>query len=115
MMYRFVVRLLDSGRQVLAWNQMFGEAKGDGAIRAIQDFVAEAQAFGTATDLCVHWVDVNVHLTSPLPQPVVCEVGKVITVPLRGVALFTMAGDTRELPAVTLTQSVQVAVGAYRA
>lgn len=114
MHYRFIVRLLDAGRQVLAWNQMFCEAKGDGALRAIQDFFAEAQDFGTATDLCVHWVDVNVHMTSPLPQPVVCETGKVVSVPLRGVALFTMTGDTRELPAVTQTTSVSVAVGAYR-
>lgn len=115
MQYRFIVRLLDAGRQVLAWNQMFCEARGDGALRAIQDFLAEAQAFGTATHLCVHWVDVNVHTTNPLPQPIVCEAGKVVCVPMRGQALFTLAGDTTELPPVTLTTSVSVAVGAYRA
>lgn len=113
--YRFIVRLLDAERRVLAWNQVFCECRGDGALRSLQDFLGEAQESGTATGLCVHWVDVNVHMTTLLPQPVVCDVGKVVSVPLRGLALFTLAGDTTELPAVTLTQSVHVAVGAYRA
>jgi hypothetical protein len=114
MHYRFVVRLLSATREVLAWNQIFCVAKGDGCLRATQDFLAEGQVTGTATSICVHWVDVHVHTTMPLPQPIAVDQGKVVSVPLNNTALFTIQGDRGELPGVTVTQSVQVAVSAYR-
>lgn len=114
-MYRMILRLLDAERNVLAWNQLFCEAKGDGSLRATQDFLAEGDVPGIATDLSVHWVDVNVHMTHPLPQPLPVEPGKVIGVPTKGQAMFVLTGDARPLPGVTLRQSVKVSVGSFKA
>jgi hypothetical protein len=105
----FVIRLLDADRRVLAWTKTPAVPKGDGCLWAMQYFVAEAEVAGTATHLCYHWVDVNVHTTVPLPQPIGVTVGQVITVPLRE-PLVTIGSDHRPLPPLTVRQPVTVGV-----
>jgi hypothetical protein len=107
----FIVRLLDHDgpdRRVLAWTFIPAFTKGDGAIRAMHDFHAQGFDDAAATHINYHWPDVNVNLTFPLPNPVQVSRGKVVSVPLKDLVLVQMAGDTRPLPPVTVTQSVEV-------
>jgi hypothetical protein len=103
----FIVRLFDADRHVLAWTRIPCMTKGDGCLWPEQHFVAEADVTGVATDICYHWVDVNVHTTVPLPERIPVEVGKVVTVPLFD-PLLRLNSDARPLPAVTVRQSIEV-------
>lgn len=111
--HQFILRLLDKDRHVLGWTKLFAETRGDGCFRAMQHFVAEADATGTGTDVCIHWPDVNVHRTVPLAQPIAAVAGAVFSVPLNGEAILTIDGDARPLPPVTVRTAVHVQPASY--
>lgn len=102
----FILRLVDANREVLAWTKLPVKAKGDGCLWPEHHFVAEADVTGVATDLIIHWQDVNVHTTVALPEPLPVVAGKVVTVPLTE-PLIRMPSDPRPLPAVTV-RSVEI-------
>jgi hypothetical protein len=104
----FIVRLLNAEREVLAWNKIPAETKGDGGLWALQQFVAEVDTNGVGTAICFHWPDVHVYQTRPLAQPLPVEVGKVITVPIMETPMIHIRSEPLPLPGVTVKQSVTV-------
>jgi hypothetical protein len=110
----FIVRLLNTQRDVLAWTRVPAETKGDGCLWPMQAFVAEGDVHGTGVAICVHWPDVNVHTTIPLEGPIPVDVGKVVSYAFSG-PLLRIGSDTQPLPPVTQRSSVEIGVGAARA
>jgi hypothetical protein len=106
----FHVLLLDRNRDLLAWTKLAAYARGDGAWRATQDFCAEAERTGLGTALCFHWVDMNVHTTVPLRDPVQTLDGSVLTVPLKDTPLVQIGSDPRPLPAITVRTPVSMRI-----
>lgn len=106
----FILRLLDKDRQVLGWTRIVGETRGDGAVYATQDFVAEADVTGTATALNVHWPELHWHDTTTLPGAMSVEQGKVFTVRIKDQTLLRVASESLPLPAVTVRSSVDIRI-----
>jgi hypothetical protein len=114
MQMMFVVRLLDKDRNILAWNKLPVETRGDGGFWATQNFVAEAEATGMATGICYHWPDLHVYQTVALPEPVQCILGQTIAIPIHNTAILTVPSEPLPLPAVTVRSNVTVGIGTGR-
>src|ERR1043166_8371419 len=102
----FQIRLLDKDRNVLAWKRLAGETHGDGAIWPTQNFFAEGEVDGMATDLSVAWPSMGVHTTVTLAMPIPVQAGHVVSVHLMGTPLMKMASDPRPLPPVVVRSAV---------
>ena len=105
----FIVRLLNAEREVLAWNKVPAETRGDGKLWAMTAFSAEVYLAGTAVAMNYHWPDVNCYVTVPLPQPVTVAAGQVVTLPLAD--LIHIPSEPLPLPPVTVRSNVTAAVG----
>ena len=108
----FVVRLLDKDRNVLAWNKIPADTRGDGGLWAKQEFVAEADKTGVGVSICFHWPDVHVYQTRPLPDPIPVDAGKVVTVLISKVPMLHINSESLPLPGVTVHSNVTIGVGA---
>lgn len=97
----FILRAVNAQREVLGWTKVPVKSKGDGCLWAEQDFVAEGDVTGLATDLILHWQDVNVHTTVSLGGALPIERGKTFVIPLRE-PLIVLPSDPRPLPGVTV-------------
>jgi hypothetical protein len=82
MIASFVVRLVDGGGALLAWTEVMAEARPQGRPRstpfmayAPSQFVIERD--GVATDLVVHWPDLDVVRKTPMLEKVPVRVGQV--------------------------------------
>jgi hypothetical protein len=110
-----IVRLLDKDRNVLGWNKIPCETRGDGCIWAKQAFTFEAESTGVGTLIHYHQADINVWLQLPLPNDFPVEVGKVFGIPLNG-ELFRFHSKVEDVPpAVTVRTPVTIAPGIARA
>lgn len=110
-----IVRLLDKDRNVLGWNKIPCETKGDGCIWAKQAFTFEAEATGIGTLIHYHQADLNVWLQLPLPEAFPVDAGKVYGIPLTG-ELFRFNSRIEDTaPAVTVRTNVTIAPGLARA
>lgn len=112
---KFVVRLMDTDAQLLAWVEVYAEPRPQerGASCpywpvAPTQFVIERD--GVASDLTVHWCDLDVARRAQPLEPVAVLAGQVFTFTwMEPVWLVSGMRDV-PLPAVTLRQSVQIGV-----
>jgi hypothetical protein len=110
----FIVRLLDADRQILAWNKLPVETRGDGNVWAMQNFVAEAEQTGKATGICYHWADLHVYQTVPFAEPVQCVAGQTITIPIHNSVILSVPSEPLPLPPITVRSDVTVGIGTGR-
>lgn len=106
----FHLRLLDAGREVLGWTKVPATTRGDGCLWAAQNFVFEAERSGVGTAIHVHWPDINVRMTLPLPQPIPVDAGKVYTLPVTEKPLLRIGGEDLPVPPVTVRTPVEIGV-----
>lgn len=113
---KFIVRLLSAAGELLAWAEVVAEARPQGRPRSTP-FVALAhtsfgiEANGIATQLAVHWADLDVARLTPLMEPVPVQVGQVFTFAWWE-PVWMVEGSKVDvpLPPVTVRAPVKVAV-----
>jgi hypothetical protein len=112
----FIVRLLNAQREILAWNRVPAETRGDGGLWPMQNFVAEVEQTGVATAICFHWPDLHCYTTEPLTEHSHVTAGQVFTVPLlnTGKPMIHIASEAAPLPPITVRSSVTVGIGTGR-
>lgn len=104
------LRLLDAAGDVLSWNGLVGETRGDGCVWSTQSyFMSEGQATGDAVELCVAWPEMGVATFVTLPSTVRVEQGKVVGLPLKE-PLLRLGSSPRPVPPVTVRSHVTVGV-----
>jgi hypothetical protein len=112
---KFVVRLLDQDARLLAWAEVYAEPRPQerGAscpywpVTATQ-FVVEQD--GTASEITVHWCDLDVARRSPVMEPVAVTVGQVLTFSWTEPIWLVAGMRDVPLPAVTIRQPVAIEV-----
>jgi hypothetical protein len=82
MIASFVVRLVDADGALLSWTEVMAESRPQGRPRstpfkayAPSQFVIERD--GVATDLVIHWHDLDLVRKTPMLEPVRVQVGQV--------------------------------------
>ena len=106
------LRLLDAKGDVLAWNSVAGESKGDGCLWSMQAyFMSEGAGTGDAVELCVAWPEMGVATFVRLPQPLRVEQGHQVGVALTE-PLMRFSTSNRAVPPVVVRSSVTVGVPA---
>lgn len=110
---KFVVRLLDADAQLLAWAEVYAEPKPQERGASCPFWPSGNTLFaieqaGVATELTVHWCDLDVARRSPLLEPVAVQPGQVFT--FAWMEPVWLVPGTRDvpLPAVTIRQPVSI-------
>lgn len=111
----FHLRLLSARREVLGWNKIPAETRGDGCLWAKpgQSFTFEADADGVGVAVNFHWPDVHVHLTMPLPESIAVTSGKVYSIRLDH-PMLRIASEPLDLPPVTVRTPQTIGVAGAR-
>jgi len=113
---RFIVRLLSADGDLLAWTEVLAESKPQGRPRSTPfhpigptRFVIERD--GIASQLSIHWADLDVARVGPEMQPTPVQVGQVFTFTWIG-PVWMVEGSKVDvpLPPVTVRGPVQVGV-----
>ena len=111
---RFIVRLLDAGARLLAWAEVSATAKPQerGAscpfwATAPTPFVIEQD--GRATDISIHWADLDVARRQAILEPVDVRIGQRFVFSWMEPVWLVAGSRDVPLPPVTVRQSVQIA------
>lgn len=116
MVARFVIRLLSDDGSLLAWAEIAAQSEPQGRPRstpfkalAPTEFVIEQD--GVATQLAVHWPDLDVARLTPLLGPTPVQVGQLVRFTWIE-PVWMVQGSTMHvpLPAVTVRAPVSVSV-----
>lgn len=116
MIARFIVRLLDAAGELLSWAEVQAEARPQGRPRSTPFMALNSTQFvvekaGTATQLAIHWADLDVARLVPLMEPQPVEVAQVVTFHwIQPVWLVEGSKVDIPLPAVTVRAPVAVTV-----
>ena len=112
---KFVVRLLDREAQLLAWAEVYAEPRPQerGAScpywpMGPTQFVVEQD--GVATEITVHWCDLDVARRNTLLEPMAVQAGQVMSFAWMEPIWLVPGMRDVPLPAVTIRQSVNVLV-----
>jgi hypothetical protein len=112
---KFVVRLLDDSAQLLAWAEVYAEPRPQerGAscpYKAVTATQFQIEQDGIASEMSVHWCDLDVARRTPLMEATPVKAGQVFTFSwIEPVWLVAGSRDV-PLPAVTLRQPVAIVV-----
>lgn len=104
---KFVVRLLDATSTLLAWAEVYAEPRPQDRAAScpfwpVSDTIFVVERSGLATELTVHWCDLDLARRSPLMEPSPVHVGQVFTFAwLEPIWLVAGMRDV-PLPAVTV-------------
>ncbi len=115
---RFIVRLLTADFTLLAWAEVLARPEPQGRPRSTPfrpitptQFVIEQD--GIATQLTVHWADLDVARVTPLMEPVPVQVGQVVTFTwIEPVWMVQGSPTDFPMPAVTVRKPVAVSIPA---
>lgn len=111
MLTRLVVRLLDAAGTILAWADVYAQARGDGALWLMAPFQAVGEKSGSAVTVSVHWPDINAHVLIPLEAAIPVQAQTIVTVPWGDQPILRIAPQGQyPPPPVTVRQSVAVGV-----
>jgi hypothetical protein len=115
MRQKFVVRLLTAAGELLAWAEVYAEAKPQGRPRSTPFFASTPTLFaieqhGEASQIAVHWCDLDVARLFQLPEPVDVATGQVLKYDWFTMPVWLVEGSKVDvpLPTVTIKQSVKV-------
>jgi hypothetical protein len=83
MIARFIVRLLTAEGDLLAWSEVHAQAKPQGRPRSTPFMAMGPTSFvierdGIASQLSVHWADLDVARATPLMQATPVQLGQVV-------------------------------------
>lgn len=106
---KLVVRVMDADLRLLAWTEVQGEARGDGALWVKAPTLAGVEAAGVPAWLSVHWADVNVEARSRFDHRAV-SVGEVLTLAWPSAPILTVGPMPEALPPVTVRAPIRVAM-----
>jgi hypothetical protein len=112
---RFIVRLLDEGGTLLAWAEVHATAKPQSPRGASCPFFAMPTQFvieheGIASQISVHWADLDVARQQALMNPTRVQIGQVFTFSwLEPIWLVAGMRDV-QLPGVTVRGPVSVGI-----
>lgn len=115
MRQKFVVRLLDDAANLLGWAEVFASARPQGQRRSCPFFSDQPTQFvieqdGVASQITIHWCDLDLARSSPPLEPTPVQVGQVFTFTwIEPVWLVPAPEKDVPLPAVTMRQSVTLA------
>jgi hypothetical protein len=112
---RFIVRLLTAAGDLLSWAEVHAQAKPQGRPRSTpfvalgpSTFVIERD--GLASQLTVHWADLDVARATPLMQATPVQVGQVLRFDwIEPVWMVEGSKVDVPLPSVTVRRAVQIA------
>lgn len=114
MTQRFIVRLLDADGALLSWTEVWAEAKPQGRPRSTPFFPVGPTQFvierdGLASQITIHWADLDVARVGPEMQATPVQVGQVFTFTWLG-PVWMVEGSKVEvpMPPVTVRQSVAI-------
>jgi hypothetical protein len=112
---RFVVRLLDAAGELLAWADVSATAKPQGRPRSTPFFADGRTQFvierdGVASQVVIHWVDLDVVRVGPDIAPTPVQLGQVFDFTWLG-PVWMVEGSKVDvpLPAVTVRRAVAIA------
>ncbi len=110
---KFVVRLLDADAQLLAWAEVYAEPKPQDRGAScpywpVAPTTFEVEREGTATEITVHWCDLDVARRKAIVEPTPVQVGQIMT--FAWIEPIWLVHGMRDipLPAVTVKSSVTV-------
>lgn len=104
---KIVIRLLTAGRQLLGWTAVSAEKRGDGHLWVDAPVQVGVEVEGRATQVSLHWADLNLEWVRAL-APHVVHPGQIVCVHPGGV-LITVGRMASGLPPVTVRSAVQIA------
>lgn len=111
---RFIVRLMDAAGELLAWAEVYATAKPQGRPRSTPFFADGRTQFvierdGIASQVVIHWADLDVVRVGPELKPTPVQVGQVFDFTWLG-PVWMIEGSKVDipLPAVTARKSVNV-------
>ena len=112
----FIVRLVDAEGQLLAWAEVPAESRPQGRPRSTPFMALAPSMFaieqaGIATDLIIHWADLDVVRKTPLMEATPVTVGQVFRFHwIEPVWMVEGSKTMLPLPAVTVRAPVAIAV-----
>jgi len=106
---KLVVRVLDAAGALLAWAEVWAEARGDGRLWADGTYPALVEQDGTPAWLSIHWADVNVEVRLPYDKPAV-HAGETIALSWAPSHVLYVGEAAGGLPPVTVRSAVTVGV-----
>jgi hypothetical protein len=116
MIQRFVVRLLSAEGDLLSWTEVQAQAKPQGRPRSTPFHAMGPSMFvierdGLASQISVHWCDLDVARLFALPTPTAVSVGQVLRYDWFTMPVWMVEGSKADvpLPPVTVRASVKIA------
>lgn len=107
MQTKLIVRVLDAAGDLLGWDELMAEARGDGRLWATAPSTVTIERQGVAATVSVHWADLNVEARTPFPTPQPVALGARVTVISPG-PVFVVGPQAGGLPPVTVRTSVSI-------
>src|SRR5688572_28631397 len=106
---KLVLRVLSSAGELLGWEAIQAEARGDGALWAPSPVRVPIDASGAPALLSVHWADVNVELRVPYDEAPPVIPGMTLEIP-NASPLLRVGEPPQSLPPVTTRSTVAIGV-----
>jgi hypothetical protein len=112
---KFVVRLLDKDAQLLAWAEVYADPKPQERGASCPYWPTTATQFvverdGVASEIAVHWCDLDVARRSPVMEPVEVKAGQVFSFSWAEPIWLVAGMRDVPLPAVTIHQPIAIEV-----
>lgn len=111
---RFIVRLMDAAGALLAWAEVHATARPQGRPRSTPFFPDELTRFvieqdGVASQVSVHWADLDVVRVGPELSPTPVQAGQVFDFTWIG-PVWMVEGSKVDVPMPTITIRKSVAI-----